>query len=588
MQKIWAHMAAGHVSLIYSVCWTPWLLFAERQHSLKKSSKFWIVAPAAILAIHLAADVRWAAVAALFWAAYQFAQRSKDVSWSENYSRLRVLITWMMGGLGRVVGVILLAGLLAAPFLTPMLEYVRLSTRASLSSSEALSLSLPPERLLGLLVPDPGGYAEWIIYPTAVGMIFMVLGITSVKLIQRVRFWIAVSAIAMIYSLGSSIPGLELITRLPILNLLRVPPRAIFVVGISIAVVAAYAVDGLLSSSPAEFRIGRLRPILFLIIILELLVLLTAAVWWQKGSLPFPGVWSTAWAVVTVTLVLLRMWSKISPRVFWVGMMLAVLIEPAVLSRLSFEPRSVSQVYGEAGQAAAYIKIQPGLFRVYSPSYSIPQQVGVIYGLQSTDGVDPMQLAAYADFMVDASGVPNPVYSVTVPAFSNGEPKTDNRYFSPDPMRLGWLNVRYVISEFEVNRSGLELMARFGETRIYENEFFYPRAWIQSTGNVVSTITRPAQILVWQPNRVLLQPQGPGWLVLSEMDYPGWEVHVDGQPGKIEKISGIFRSVKLDPGFHRVEFTFRPQSILLGAFLSFLACLGIFAYMIIKKDSEAG
>ena len=30
MPKIYAHYAAGHVTLIYALCWTPWLLIAEK------------------------------------------------------------------------------------------------------------------------------------------------------------------------------------------------------------------------------------------------------------------------------------------------------------------------------------------------------------------------------------------------------------------------------------------------------------------------------------------------------------------------------------------------------------------------------
>ncbi len=66
------------------------------------------------------------------------------------------------------------------------------------------------------------------------------------------------------------------------------------------------------------------------------------------------------------------------------------------------------------------------------------------------EGIDPLQLSAYAAFMEKASGVPMEGYSVTLPPFASGRPEVDNRAYLPDARLLGLLNVRYVVSEFEL------------------------------------------------------------------------------------------------------------------------------------------
>ena len=57
------------------------------------------------------------------------------------------------------------------------------------------------------------------------------------------------------------------------------------------------------------------------------------------------------------------------------------------------------------------MELQRGLFRVYSPSYSIPMP----NLLQQANGVDPLHLAKYADYIGKASGISTGGYSVSLP-----------------------------------------------------------------------------------------------------------------------------------------------------------------------------
>ena len=69
-----------------------------------------------------------------------------------------------------------------------------------------------------------------------------------------------------------------------------------------------------------------------------------------------------------------------------------------------------------------------------------------------------------------------------------------------------------------------------------------------------------------------------GVLVLADLDYPGWSVSVDGHAAESLRIDNLFRGVQLDPGSHRVVWSYRPRSVLTGAAISlgtllFLAAL---------------
>jgi Bacterial membrane protein YfhO len=65
-----------------------------------------------------------------------------------------------------------------------------------------------------------------------------------------------------------------------------------------------------------------------------------------------------------------------------------------------------------------------------------------------------------------------------------------------------------------------------------------------------------------------------GYVLLNEIDYPGWQATIDGQPAEILRADGLFRAVWARSGSHRIEFRFWPRLLLPGAAIS-LATLAI-------------
>ncbi|MEE9187785.1 MAG: hypothetical protein V3U36_00355, partial [Anaerolineales bacterium] len=262
-------------------------------------------------------------------------------------------------------------------------------------------------------------------------------------------------------------------------------------------------------------------------------------------------------------------------RIWIAGAFLVAVLDLAVIDVNSFQVESAVKVFAEREAVAQYISAQPGEFRTYSPSYSIPQQTAVRFGNQLAGGVDPMQISKYAEFMDGASGVPRVGYSVTVPPFANGDPGYDNINYSPDAKKLGLLNVGYVVADYEISADGLIHEKQIGEVHIYKNEYQMPRSWVKVEDDEFDSGIVPAKILENSPNRMRLSAVGPGILTVSEIYYPGWRVEVNGLERELSISDGVLMSVELDPGLQEIEFSFRPNSITIGIFLFSLGLIGL-------------
>ena len=99
-----------------------------------------------------------------------------------------------------------------------------------------------------------------------------------------------------------------------------------------------------------------------------------------------------------------------------------------------------------------------------------------------------------------------------------------------------------------------------------------------------------ARVTHYAPERVEIDvvADAPGYLVLTDAWYPGWEATVDGEPVQVQRADLLFRAVAVDAGHHCVVFTFRPVSLRVGAGVSLagLAGLAVVAALALRRSSR--
>ena len=566
LPKTMAHIGAGHITLVYAVCWTPWLLWSEVRARGGRSSRGLSVPLGVVLGLIALADIRWIVPSGLLWLAYKayrwMAPRHDPATGTglpgpdRRWQKL-VLSIAPEGGL---------ALLIAAPLLLPLLQYTGLSTRAQMTAADALTYSLPPGRLLGLFFPTFGGSAEWVLYLGGGGAALLIYCLANPRLRRMTAFWWVVLAASLLLSLGGYLPGLRLVFSLPGLNLLRVPSRFLFLTGLSAVLISARAIEDLLQKADGDRAAGKEAGGLVVLVTGAFFLFLGAGLYFITRA------WSFLWgglAVFTGVLLVLSLNRRVFKPRTWIWIFLAfALVDLSVVNRMDLRFAAQPPVPPGFGQVEAQISKDVDAYRIYSPSYSVPQELAAADGLQLADGIDPLRLKSYDAFMQEATGVPEIGYSVTMPPFASAMPSTDNRDYRMDLKQLGLLNVKYVISAFDLPEPGLTLLGNFEGTRLYQNEYARPRAWVAPSAERYGTTASQIESLAWTPNRITIQASGPGFLVLSEISYPGWEVKIDGSPAAMTTAGEILRGVELPGGSHRVIFEYRPAWLLPAALLA--------------------
>ena len=300
---------------------------------------------------------------------------------------------------------------------------------------------------------------------------------------------------------------------------------------------------------------------------------------------PPPATWSLiAFVALAVVVLLLRTRSRLGPSAFAITILLLTTADSGLVRAAWTEMRSPEDALAWGAETAEYLSRQEDTSRSYSLSYSVPQHTAIQHDLDLADGVDPVQLARYADFLALAGGYESAGYSPTLP------PVIDDPSARPDATRLGLLNVGYVSASFPLDVEGLGPAVQLGGGYIHRNERVLPRAFLIPGAPALGegdfslelpVEASPAEIETFSPNRIVVKAglDERGLLVLSENWYPGWRVLDNGQELPIQQVEGTLRGVVLEPGTHRVEFSYSPWTVWIGLTVSGVAAAGILSYV---------
>ncbi|MBN2037859.1 MAG: YfhO family protein [Chitinispirillaceae bacterium] len=169
---------------------------------------------------------------------------------------------------------------------------------------------------------------------------------------------------------------------------------------------------------------------------------------------------------------------------------------------------------------------------------------------------------------------------------------------------LNLLNVRYVVSNEPLHSEQIH-KEPYGTPFLYRNDQAMPRAFVVPEARVIENSrdlldsmhsaafnpwtvvllesaphgspergnASPARILSYRDRNIRLEADGPGWLVVTDLFYPGWSARVDGKEVPVYRGDYVFKTLPLDQGTHTVEFMFESQTFRNGLVITTITLL---------------
>jgi O-antigen/teichoic acid export membrane protein len=295
----------------------------------------------------------------------------------------------------------------------------------------------------------------------------------------------------------------------------------------------------------------------------------------------------------------------------WQPLALLVLVVDFVAFGAGFNPAVDPKLLDYTPPVVEFLRQDTSLWRyaTFTPpgtTKTMNANSGMLYDLQTVAGYDSIFPAQYADYMALIEPQDELPYNRIASL---------RTWSSLDSPLLDMLNVKYIITEVEIpNPAKYRLVYQDRAVRVYENLGVLPRAFTLPTSATVfaedvaealrtydvhhyvildpacsqprsasgvasnpvpQTVTRYGLNEVW----VDVSVPEPSWLVLGDSHFPGWRAFVRPQgagedaEGEVSvcRANGNFRAVYLEPGAWTVRFKYSPNSVKIGAFVTFVA-----------------
>lgn len=604
--KIFAHLGFGHIGLYYAAAYIPWILltaYLSARGSQKHIYLFGIIFGLQIITSPQLA-IYTGLVSGIYGVVYGFLYQKEQ----GNINRLLLPVYRL------AIGSCLALSISAVQWV-PMMRFAMMSGRQGMSLEETSISSLPFSYLAGLLLANHNGYMEYMLYMSISVLVLACFGFSG----RQGKFWWGVFFTSLIYSLGANTPVYQFINRIfTPFTWLRSPARIMFIPIAGITLLAGFGFDRLFEGFHTRFH----KKINLALFSTGIFAFLFFVGYWIIFGKPAENLFAFGLIVPICMLIIgLCINEKLSRTKAGIFFGLMVLIDLWIVDGTLVEGRSRDTVFQDTGLGSYLVDIsKASLFRVYSPSYSLSRQIGALDNLESADGVDPLYLASYDQFMQVASGVKRKNYEVTIPAMEGGgDITTINRPATMDLKLLGLLNVCYVAAEFSIQQKGLEQAGRFDSTYLYKNEFCLPRAYfadrvvrvnslseamtklqnndefkvatVESNKNIVYNVPRnySFQWKKYTPNEIEVNvfTDTSSFLILSEIFHPDWRAEVDQYDVPLYKTNGVVSGISLDQGQHTVRLIYCPVITYLSVCISILISIySLFSIWLYEKNKH--
>ena len=619
-----AHIYAGHLSFVQNYIWIPLIfLFALKFMNTRKLK--YIGAGGLVLSVQILGGFPQIAfytiLAVLLLCIYFICVHFKTGGFP-----------YLLRTSSGTLFLIIIGFSIAAIQLLPTYEFTQLSTRAGGVDYQFATMdSLPLRNLLTFLFPllfgSPVDNTFWISNTTwefweycgYTGIASLAAIFFSLRKLIADRmglFFVLFVLTALFLSFGKYNPVYPLIYHLPGFNSFRIPAQILFLYIFSIAILSGKALDILQNSDLFQ---RRTKQIVFTILFLFLPFVIWSCVFpdsfcdfisrlMESAELSMEQVCRISSVISRAVLIgycifvafsvcfYLRGKKSISRQIF-AGMLIGLTMID--LGSFSFPLIRTFDLQSllKKGQALSHITENSRISRNAVNGKCFIRNTGLWYGFQDIQGYDPFILRRYMEYINKSQRLPpdNKVVNLHyIHNFNNTlirmlnleyvvECKTSSiREIEP------FIPRHYIVHRMKTKKRDeiLDFMMeqQFDPLKVvvFENDDsprnFFPREPAQDRHETCI-------IIGYENDEIKLAAnlETPGFLVMSEINYPGWRVYVDGERKEIFTGNYLFRTIPLEKGHHDIRFTFSPLSFRIGVIISITALLGAMVLILLSS-----
>jgi hypothetical protein len=481
-------------------------------------------------------------------------------------------------------------------------------------------------------------------YAGVLPLILALIGIIYKKNTTYKYIFLGLALFALLFSLGKYTPIFILCYNyIPGFDLFRAPARFLFVYMFSISILAglgsSFLTENISRKQLEEF--SKFTKYLILISIFSIIVLILSyfaksfiisfgqsiitenyliypqlyqyplSYWYDFTKIVYSTILQSSiifiiFLVASTSILSLKAKGKINLSHFQYIVILFILLDLFAFGWNFIDTKNPDDIF----KAPEYIKLIKNDDSRYRVLGQLDQTIASKLDIELVNGYDSSYLRLYQDFLWLSGNQKisnNPNYSLIIDIPDISEIHNLNI--------LCLLNIKYIITEKEPTTLGFYKVYNQNNLSIYEVNETMPRAFIIRNARIIQNksemfnvlqdnyfnITEEilleqnpgvpihnsgkfetAKIARYTPNRIDLEINmtNPGFLVLSEIWYPGWKAYDNNQKSEVYKTDYALRSIFVVEGEHHISFIYEPESYSIGKEISGLSLI-IFIFCII-------
>ena len=523
------------------------------------------------------------------------------------------------------LGLLLLVGFgIASIQLLPTEEMSRLSLRAEMTYEKSTECSFEPASLTTLLIPKlfgttagrnnggywgPGRYFYFWELCAYSGVVVLLLA--SIALVYQPKsplnlFFAILALFGILLGLGMYGPLHPLFYKfLPVYGRFRCPARALLLTGFALAFLAGQGAAMIGSPPPGKGRWKTLGTVVAFLLFSGVVGYFLSKPD-STGGIRYPaGAEDTSLRAFLLFLVFLL--PAAGTILFWAKgrrglggplrlLLFALLIGELFYYGFGFNDGGVDPDRFYRGESSVIDAIrketEDGLYRVKTRAPEgllLPRNMGSINRIPSVDGYNQLKLQRYEDIQVSPSIPFDRVIDLLgVRVYTSLDAESGSLRFVRNDDALP---KAFFVGSAERAESAEATLSRLGDPSfdpssvvLLEND----GARSENPGGRGSAV-----VSRWGSNRIEIDVRcdGPGYLVLNEIQYPAWRVSVDGEEREMLGANHALRAVRLTEGEHRVVWEYRSSAFRAGAAISLLTLvlsIGLLLFAGKRRDDRPG